>query len=111
MSKVISFRLNPDNPREASALSVLQDWLTQGYSVRHTMTEALLKLDLENSQKSDNKALSVLSQRINELLDSIEGGIPPLIPSDTVSANEKPTDGFVYSMRKAARPGLRSELK
>ena len=45
MSKVISFRLNPDNPREAEALSVLEKWQNQGFSTRHTITEAIIKLE------------------------------------------------------------------
>ncbi len=110
MSKIISFRLNPNNPREAGALSILQDWLAQGFSTRHTMTEALLKMDIENSQKSDSESLSILSQQIHELLDSIKVGSSSVIHDDTLSSNEKLAHGFVSSIRKAARPGLRSDL-
>ena len=45
MSKVISFRLNKNNPREAIAWHVLQARIAKGYSIRHIMTEALIKLD------------------------------------------------------------------
>ena len=43
MSEVISFRQNKDNPREEKAVQVLRTWTAQGFNVRHTITEALLK--------------------------------------------------------------------
>ena len=45
MSDVISFRLDKDNPREEKARQVLKYWYEEGYSLRHIMTEALLRLD------------------------------------------------------------------
>ena len=33
MSEVISFRLDPDNPREASAILVMQAWKDKGFSI------------------------------------------------------------------------------
>jgi hypothetical protein len=40
MSEVISFRLDPDNAREALAITVLQTLQGKGYSLRYIMTEA-----------------------------------------------------------------------
>jgi len=74
MSKVISFRLNPDNPRDAKALAVLQNWLSQGFSTRYTITEALLELDSTNAKATDKEALRDLSQQLKELLKNIEIG-------------------------------------
>jgi hypothetical protein len=74
MSKVTSFRLNPNNPREAESLTILQNWLAQGFSTRHTMTVALLNLDSANSQATDNDVLQDLSQQIKEILKNIEIG-------------------------------------
>ena len=45
MSRVIGFRLDRENPREAQALAVLEAWQEAGYSTRHILTEALLALD------------------------------------------------------------------
>ena len=45
MSEVICFRLDRDNPREAQALQVLAAWQEAGFSRRHVLTEALLRLD------------------------------------------------------------------
>ena len=44
MSEVISFRLSKENPREALAYEILKGWHEKGHSIRHTITEALLKL-------------------------------------------------------------------
>ena len=45
MSEVISFRLNPENSREAKALDTLKMWREEGYTLRHKITEAILRLD------------------------------------------------------------------
>ena len=109
MSKVISFRLNLTNPREAEALTVLQDWLFQGFSTRHTITEALLCLDSATSRGTDNGVLNDLSDQIKELLDNIEMGSSSEMTNADIPAKEKISDGFVSSILRAAQPGLRSE--
>jgi hypothetical protein len=43
MSKVIGFRLSEDNPREAQAMDVIGTWVSQCYSLRHILTDALIK--------------------------------------------------------------------
>jgi hypothetical protein len=81
MSKVISFRLNPENQREAKALTVIQKWLGQGFSTRHIMTEALLNLDSTNFIITDHRILNNFSQQINDLLENIRISTP-LIMAD-----------------------------
>ena len=44
MSKVYSFRLDENNPREAQAREVIDAWVSKGYSLRHILTEALNSL-------------------------------------------------------------------
>ena len=53
MSKVCSFRLDSDNPREAQAIEVIDNWVSQGYSLRNLLTEALIKrgINQDNSSK------------------------------------------------------------
>ena len=53
MSKVYSFRLDSDNPREAQAIEVIDNWVSQGYSLRNLLTEALIKrgINQDNSSK------------------------------------------------------------
>ena len=109
MSKVISFRLDPNNQRESYALAVLQERLSQGFSTRHTLTEALLNLDSDKSQAANNGAMNDLSQQIKELLENIQMGSSGVIPCGKVSSQEKLSDGFVSSILKTAKPGLRPE--
>ena len=107
MSKVISFRLNPDNPREAEALAILQDWLAQGFSTRHTLTQALLNLDSAKSRATENGALNDLSNQIKELLENIEMGLSRKMPNNDLSSKENLSDEFVTSILKAIKPGLK----
>ena len=99
--------MNPDNPRDAKALAVLQDWSSQGYSIRYTITEALLWVDSANSNAADNSMLNDLSQQIQELLDNIETDITLNKPKDERSSEEKLSEGFVTSVLKTAKPGLK----
>ena len=107
MSKVISFRLNSDNSRDAKALAILQDWLSQGFSTRHTITEALLNLNSTNSEITDNSVLIDLSRQINELLNSIESDVKLNKPKGDTLSQVKLSEGFVSSVQKIAKPGLR----
>jgi len=107
MSKVISFRLNPNNPRDAKALAVLQDWLFQGFSTRRTITEALLQVDSTSTKATDNSVLNDLSQQIKDLLDSIGPDVTLNKIKDERWSQEKLAEGFVTSVLKAAKPGLK----
>jgi hypothetical protein len=71
MSRIFSFRLDPTNPREAEAIIIIQNRLSQGFSTRQTITEALLRINFTNSGATDSEALRNLSQQIKELLDVI----------------------------------------
>lgn len=110
MSKVISFRLNPGNPREAEALIILQDWLSRGFSTRYTITEALLNLASVNSRATDNGALYDLSNQIKELLENIEMGASRETPNVDISSKEKLSDEFISSILISAQPGLTKKI-
>lgn len=75
----------------------------------YTRTEALLKLDSSNSQVAENQALNDLFYQIKELLDNIEMGSSLVIPNGDIRSKEKLSDGFVSSILKTAKPGLRAE--
>lgn len=107
MSKVISFRLNPENPREAEALTILEDWLSQGFSTRHTLTEALLMLDSRKSQLLDIGALTDLTNQIQEFLSRVEMASTQKIRNDDISSKQELSDGFISSILKATKPGLK----
>ena len=50
MSKVISFRLNPDNPREAQALEILISKQSEGFSSRRLLTDALISMETRREE-------------------------------------------------------------
>lgn len=111
MSKVISFRLSPDNPRDTKALAVLRDWLSRGFSTRHTITEALLNLSSTDSEVAYNEVLKDLSQQIEQLLDSIVSDISISNPKEKKLTQEILSEGFVSSTIKSAKPGLKVNTK
>jgi hypothetical protein len=109
MSDVISFRLDKENRREAKALMVLQERRTKGYSVRQTITEALVSLD-HNGNKSAvsieelNEALS----QINHLLMQLESGESPMINDKLKKPpNNDLSTSFVASVKKSAKAGIK----
>ncbi|MGB6679797.1 MAG: hypothetical protein WBF08_00555 [Candidatus Bathyarchaeia archaeon] len=110
MSEVISFRLNRDNPRGAQALEVLRAWRAKGYSTRHIITEALLNLD--ESQPEAKKGMideltETLSQ-VSQLLEQIwDGKSSPAIKQNKSQSHAKLTPGFVASLMKSAKPGVK----
>ena len=53
MSKVYSFRLSEDNPREAQARRSIEAWMTEGYSLRYVIVAAILDYKRKNSTPDD----------------------------------------------------------
>ncbi len=110
MSEVISFRLDPDNPREVSAILVLQTWKDKGFSIRQIMAEALLKLETNNNNESD-QSLSDLFRKLEEISVQLEGIIrhsPSIIEAKRESSDEGLSHQFVQSIKFSVLPGLRS---
>lgn len=107
MSKVISFRLNLDNPRDAKALALLQIRQNQGFSTRHTLTEALLNLDSTNPQAIENEALNDLLTQIKKLLEHIEMGSSREVKVSEIPANEILSEEFVASILGNAKVGIK----
>ena len=109
MSEVISFRLDKENPREAKALLILQEWRKKGYSVRQTITDALVRLDNNghNSDSSIEELNEALSQ-VNHLIRLIESDKSTII-KDKGMSNPKSdlSTSFVASVKKSAKVGLK----
>jgi hypothetical protein len=76
MSKVISFRLDDTNPREAGALDILNQWSEAGYSIRFVITKALLERPSEQTPDQGSAALP------EHFLAAIKQGIKPGVKSD-----------------------------
>jgi hypothetical protein len=113
MSDILSFRLNIKNPREAQALQILEKWCAKGYSLRYVLTQALLELDHPGSDLEmgrDDQDLGLVLHQIGRLLEIIQK-----INDDPIT-RQKPDpdqpilrDGFLVSIKQAAKPGIRLE--
>ena len=85
MSKVISFRLNPDNPRKA---------------------EALLKLGTPIPDTGKDKVFEDILCRVNEIAEIVSGEISTPNKKDKLAQNEKISINFTDSIINSAKPGL-----
>ncbi len=109
MSEVISFRLDPKNPREANALRLLQQRINQGYTYRQIITDALLNHDC--SQRDllimSTTSSDILNQlrELNELLKNVSHEKTIKFDRDCQenSLNEK----LIQSIHKVAQPGMK----
>ena len=111
MSKIVSFRLSKENPREAQAYEVLKARYDKGYSIRHTITEALLKLDEPGLDSVMGASLDDINKTLNQVRELLER-IGNDDNSSQKSQNPGPyysglTDNFILSIRKVSKPGIR----
>ena len=111
MSKVISFRLDEDNPREARALAVLKARCAQGHRARNVITEALIRLDEATNNsgtKDDDESLATIASQVNHLVDMIKAGNNiPIGPKNDGGTRPELTGNFLDSIKLAAKPGLK----
>lgn len=109
MSKVLSFRLDPNNEREASAIAVLIAWQNKGYSLRLIIAEALLKMDNCKGNSSDEQ-ISILSKKLDVISDQIQSiGIKNLNIENTKreSCLSELSQHFVDTIIVSLKPGVR----
>jgi len=102
MSKVYSFRLDVDNPREAQAVEVIDGWVSQGYSLRYIFTDALI--DSGNTQ-DDSKGLDKFLERLSDLIQELEEGRQS---ENRMENMTKLPVNFVDAMKKLAGKGIRN---
>lgn len=100
MSKVYSFRLSDDNPREAQAREVIEAWVAEGYSLRHVIVEALLTFEKDGVELDD---LHLIIMQMNKLIMSVDNH-PVQNPTEASLSNS-----FLDSVKQAARLGLTAE--
>lgn len=104
MSKVFSFRLDENNPREAQAIKVISARTSKGYSLRHILVEALVTYENEKAQVGDfTSALGNLITMINELKTITNHSNNYLSEKETLS------NKFLESVSRAIKPGIRVE--
>jgi len=111
MSEVISFRLDPNNPREAQALQVLERMITQGYSVRFIMSEALVKFGankIDSERVENDPDIRATLREITKILDHIQTGDSALKSSSSMSSKpENLGDSFIHSIKLSSKPGIK----
>lgn len=98
MSKVYSFRLNVNNPREAQAREVIEAWVEAGYSLRHVVVEALI------SFKKAELGHSELNSVVEKLQDLILSFDKTEITQTSVAAL---STSFLNAMKQSVRSGVR----
>jgi hypothetical protein len=110
MSKVISFRLDEANLREAHALQVLNSWLELGYSLRYIVTHALLELDQPGVETGrDDRSLGLVLDQIGRVIEIVRA-IQPGQQIDQHHDGEPPalSESFLASIKQKARLGVRA---
>jgi hypothetical protein len=110
MSKVISFRLDKENPREAKAFEVLKAWQGRGYSIRQTIAEALLQLDKGTPEPVRGEQLDEINEALSQLRQLVEklqnGERMSNQVQDSPASITGLTDSFITSIKKAVKPGI-----
>jgi hypothetical protein len=107
MSEVVSFRLDPDNPREAQALEILRAKQAEGFSSRRILTDALISMVIQKGESAFfpidefNETLKQVSGLLERLNDGNQSQIQPTYPQ-VATLNEN----FLSSVKTTARPGL-----
>jgi hypothetical protein len=101
MSRVFSFRLDENNPREAQAIQILQTWANQGYSLRYVIIMALLALTDKNKQSD----ISTELKQIISLLQDLQGQTSVERPQQ--DQEKSLSESFKNAIAKVNRPGLR----
>jgi len=103
MSKVYSFRLDENNPREAQAREVIDAWVFKGFSLRYTLTEALILFKGKDGNSDLHDVLGQLREVISELGNEQSKGTEDKNKIIEVSPL------FLSAIKKSAKSGLRSK--
>jgi len=98
MSKVYSFRLNEDNPREAQAKGVIHAWVEEGYSLRHVVVEALLSFDTKDAGHHE---LNEVVEQLQDLILTF-ARTPVSNSADTLLSNS-----FLDAVKQSAKSGVK----
>ena len=101
MSKVYSFRLSDDNPREVQAREVIDTWLREGYPLRYLVTKAFVNFNDKLNQNDEYKKELVEIKKLLETL--LEGGA---IVNEKGENNAKLSKSFIGSISQVVKPGM-----
>ena len=102
MSKVYSFRLSEDNPREIQAREVMEAWISQGYPLRYILTEALIWY---GNQSDYPEEMGKILDQMAAMFEELEKGKAQL---KSGSGENNPTlpNNFIDSVKKATKHGV-----
>lgn len=122
MSRIISFRLdedNPDRPDEAQALEILDRLLGAGFDTRRIMTDALIRAAGYTPTKPESAdplvaelrvSLSEARQLIGQLstvIEDVRQGLPPAQPAASVEQPAELKPELVSAVLRAKKPGFK----
>jgi hypothetical protein len=104
MSQVFSFRLDENNPREAQALTVIETRVSQGYSLRYMIVEALLDYE-EKTIKPEN-----ITSALDQIIDLLQEISKKPQYRNTRDCQDIPlSNSFMEAVANTTRPGLKAE--
>lgn len=108
MSKVISFRLDEKNPREAQALTVLQQRLSEGYSIRQILVDALLSLSNFDKSSKNHSSIHEINQTLFQLRELLSQVVTngQIAPTNEKEPNAQLSQTLLESIKKTLKPGL-----
>lgn len=94
MSKVYSFRLDKNNPREAQAMRVIVSWVDEGYSLRSQLVNLII------SSREGAAEYSELLKQIERLIGDSN------MKEVEESSDKKLSDTFVTALKRSTKEGL-----
>ena len=98
MSKVFSFRLDADNPREAQAREVIDAWVAEGYSLRYMVVELLLTY---KKAGGGHEKLNSVVEQLQELVFSLDN-------RGQISTSEAGlSSSFLNAVKQSAKDGVK----
>lgn len=99
MSKVFSFRLDENNPREAQAKEIIDAWVAQGYSLRHQLVDVLISFQDKGLERAE---YGELLKRIERLIVRAKGD-----KEDSNDLSDTLSDKFIGSLVKSVIDGIK----
>ncbi|MCB2160473.1 hypothetical protein KQH40_00135 [bacterium] len=100
MSKVYSFRLDENNPREDQAREVIEAWVEEGYSLRHVIVEALISLKKEELGQGE---INSIVEKLQDLILSFDKSRPDQLSEASLS------NSFLVAVKQSMKSGLSSK--
>jgi len=101
MSKVYSFRLDENNPREAQAGELIEAWVEEGYSLRRVIVDALTSSHRSDHKTNENEEILEKIAFLLENMNSSRGSVKDV--------QATLTDTFVGSISKSVKSGIKME--